>query len=172
MVQHILWYSAMSCCPPGSLPYATPPVDYTPKGQVIQLDGLPLYTSGDPSSSATVIVLPEVFGWSGRLKGICDTLGENFYVVMPDCHRGDTANGKPDIPSWVAETPWEGKVKLDFDAIFAHIKETSPSSNKVGAVGFCWGAWAGCKASSEGMELACIVGAVSEAGERWGRGRG
>jgi dienelactone hydrolase len=119
-----------------------------------------------------VIVLPEVFGWSGRLKGICDTLGENFYVVMPDCHRGDTANGKPDIPGWVAETPWEGKVKLDFDAIFAHIKETSPSSNKVGAVGFCWGAWAGCKASSEGMELACIVGAVSEAGERWGRGRG
>ena len=29
-----------------------------------------------------------VYGWDGRLKGICDTLAEQGYsVVMPDFHR-------------------------------------------------------------------------------------
>ena len=67
----------MSCCPPGSLPYATPPAGYTPKGAVVTLPlELPVYVTGPTIATATVIVLPEVFGWSGRLKGICDTLAD------------------------------------------------------------------------------------------------
>ena len=62
---------------------------------------LRVYVSEPTTSSplAAVLVLPEVFGWSGRLKGIADTLAQEGYLaVMPDCHRGDTAAGKPDIP--------------------------------------------------------------------------
>ena len=144
----------MSCCPSGSLPYATSPTDYEPKGEIIKLglNDLPLYVVGPAEAEASVIVLPEVFGWSGRLKGICDSFAkEGYYVVLPDCHRGDTANGKPDIAGWVARTPWDPIVKQDFEAITAHIASVSASTKKIGAVGFCWGAWAGCKAAAEGV---------------------
>ena len=62
-----------ACCPPDSWPALQPPDDYTPKGEVLQLDDLPIYCVGEPGPKA-IIVLPEVFGWSGRVKGISDTL--------------------------------------------------------------------------------------------------
>ena len=100
---------AAPCCPPTAWPALAQPADYSPKGTVVDLgtdgDGEPadaalkLYTVGSFGADSTgtrrtIVVLPEVFGWSGRLKGICDTLAENGYlVVMPDCHRGTV---KPD----------------------------------------------------------------------------
>ena len=43
---------------------------------------LPIYTVGTPGAKA-IIVLPEVFGWSGRLKGICDTLANEVRPRRP-----------------------------------------------------------------------------------------
>ncbi len=61
--------------------------DYKPSGAVESLGDLQAYVVGAPGPRA-VVVMPEIFGWSGRLKGICDTLAEQgFFVVMPDCMR-------------------------------------------------------------------------------------
>jgi len=83
--------ASSSCCPPDAWPYATAPTDYAPLGTTSSLpNGCPIYTSA-PTTNTTkaVIVLPEVFGWAGRLKGICDSLAnEGFLAIMPDCHRG------------------------------------------------------------------------------------
>lgn len=108
--------------------------------------------------TSAVIVLPEVFGWDGRLKGICDTLaGEGYFVVMPDCHRGTTKDSTDDFLEWVKSYGWENVVKNDFDTLLAFLAERQVTG-RVGAIGFCWGAWAFCKASSEGVPLACGVG--------------
>jgi dienelactone hydrolase len=114
--------------------------------------------ASNPAPKAAVIVLPEVFGWAGRLKGICDSLAkEGYLAIMPDCHRGDTANGKADVVSWVSTFPWEGRVKEDFSALFSHL--SSLGVTRVCSIGFCWGSWANSKAASEGLALACCVGA-------------
>lgn len=98
-----------------------------------------------------------MFGWAGRLKGICDTLAaEGYFVVMPDCHRGTTAAGKPDFGAWVNTFSWESHIKADFEKIFAFLE--GKGARSVGAIGFCWGAWAHCKASANGFGLKCGVG--------------
>ena len=105
-----------------------------------------------------MIVLPEVFGWAGRLRGISDSLAkEGYLALMPDCHRGDTAAGKADIPTWVAQTPWDPLVKADMEVCFEFAK--SKGCTKFSAIGFCWGAWAWAKAASNGFGFACCVGA-------------
>jgi len=145
------------CCPAGSWPALAPPEGYVPKGETSALDDLPIYTSGNPESKKAVIVLPEVFGWAGRLKGICDTLAaEGYYVMMPDCHRGTTKDSTPDFGKWLMEYSWESKVAGDFAKMLSHLETRGITST--GAIGFCWGAWALCKASSSGVPLKCGVG--------------
>jgi dienelactone hydrolase len=98
--------AAPPCCPPTAWPALSPPADYIPTGTESKLDDLPIYTVGTPGTKA-IIVLPEVFGWGGRLKGICDTLAvEGYFVVMPDCHRGTTAAGQADFGAWVNTYSW------------------------------------------------------------------
>ncbi|GMH52918.1 hypothetical protein TrST_g3862 [Triparma strigata] len=149
----------MSCCPPDSLPYAEPPEGYTPTGEERILGSdLKVYVSL-PSTSSTkaIIVFPEVFGWSGRLKGICDHFSSSGYIaIMPDCHRGDSALNKPDIPKWVSKTDWSPTIKCDFDLLKVYLDEKGVTS--ISAIGFCWGAWAWAKAASEGFEFKCAVG--------------
>ncbi len=100
---------------------------------------LPIYVSKPAlPTSKGIIVLPEVFGWAGRLKGICDTFAkEGYYVIMPDCFRGDTANGKSDFMAWITvATPWSN-VKFDFEAIMKEFKAAGVT--EIGAIGYCWG---------------------------------
>lgn len=148
--------AAPPCCPSGSWPALVAADEYKPVGEESVLgDDLPIYTVGQPGAKA-VIVLPEVFGWSGRLKGICDTLAnEGYLVIMPDCHRGDTAAGKADFKAWAQQTPW-AKVNADLTLVMGWLGERGATS--VGAIGFCWGVWALAKASSEGFDLKCGVG--------------
>lgn len=146
-----------SCCPSGSWPALQPPDDYTPRGREEHLGDLPIYYVGTPGPKA-VIVLPEVFGWAGRLKGICDTLAdEGFFVVMPDCHRGETALGQPNTAEWIAKTPYGTVVGPDIGRLIDWL--TSQGATSVGAMGFCWGVWALAKASASGIPLKCGVGA-------------
>ena len=65
-------------------------------------------------------------------------------MVMPDCHRGDTAAGKADFAAWARETPW-AKVSKDLTAVMAFLEGKDAKS--VGAIGFCWGVWALAKVS-------------------------
>lgn len=144
------------CCPPGSWPALVEPDEYKPKGSECMLGDLKIYAAGKPGPKA-IVVLPEVFGWSGRLKGICDTFADHgYYVIMPDCHRGDTAAGKENIPAWVATFPYSTVVGPDFKKMMDHLSGKGATS--VGSIGFCWGVWALCKASAEGVPLKCGVG--------------
>lgn len=124
---------------------------------------LPIYYVGTPGPRA-VIVLPEVFGWAGRLKAICDTLAaEGFFVAMPDIHRGETLHGQPDPMAWLAQTPWLAAdsprgygVEGDMAALLGWLRERG--AQRIGAAGFCWGAWVLSKASASGVPLSCGVG--------------
>ena len=152
-----------SCCPPESWPYLAPEASYEAKGELMNLDvaggasPLPCYVS-KPSTPSTrgIIVLPEIFGWAGRLKGITDSLADaGYHAVLPDMFRGDTANGKPDMVGWIAQTTW-GSIAPDFDALMAYFAGQGVTS--VGAIGFCWGAWSFAKAASEGVSLrGCVA---------------
>ena len=93
---------AKFCCPPGSWPALKDSEEYAAEGTESFLGDLKIYSVGNQSANA-IIVMPEVWGWHGRLKGICDTLAKEtgFFVVMPDVMRGQQA-------------PWDFS---DFDAI-------------------------------------------------------
>lgn len=55
---------------------------YAAQGTEFQIDDLKIYTVG--AGEKAIIVLPEVFGWGGHLKAICDQFAkEGFLVVNP-----------------------------------------------------------------------------------------
>ncbi|CAJ1341359.1 unnamed protein product, partial [Effrenium voratum] len=133
--------------------------DYKAKGAESKLGELSVYSVG-PSSEKGILVLPDVFGWqsnAGRLMGIADTLADCGYkVLLSDPFYGDTAAGKPDIVEWIKGFPWEKKVGSDIEACVKHLQDQGCKS--IGVVGFCWGVWAFCKASSLGVPFKCGVG--------------
>ena len=77
-------------------------------------------------------------------------------VIMPDCHRGETAEGKEDMMAWITSMPWDTIISNDFARLMTWLSENGAKS--IGAIGFCWGVWALCKASSVGVPLKCGVG--------------
>jgi len=148
--------AAPGCCPPGSWPCLTAPEDYTPRGTEDTLEDLPIYVVGEAGDKA-IVVMPDVFGWGGRAKGICDTLADQgYFVVMPDPFRTDTAEGKEDFVAWVQGFPWDDKVSGDVARVMAFVE--SKGATSVGAMGICWGVWAICKASANGVPFKCGAG--------------
>lgn len=150
-----------ACCPPGSWPALKAPADYSPKGKEMTIgNNLKVYVVGQPGPAA-IVVFPEVFGWEGRLKGICDTYADHgFFAIMPDCHRGTTAaTAGKDLVGWLNKYPFDPMIKQDIADMMACCKTSGcPDNTKFGAVGHCWGVWALCKAASEGVPFACGVG--------------
>ena len=124
----------------------------------------PHHAGAATSTGKAVVVLQEIWGdrapTAGRLRGICDTLAVEggYHIALPDIHRGDTAAGKDDKIGWIrsVSTPVQGVVD-DVRAATAWLQEGG--ARRVGAVGFCWGAWAFAHASAAGVPLACGVGA-------------
>jgi len=119
--------------------------DYKPKGEKSELsNGVKLYTVGDKSNPA-IIVLNDIFGMNcGRHYGVADSYAERgFYVLMPDVFHGETdgsyftwddyKNGK--IGEYVPRYPLEG-VQEDLDLCYAKLE-----GKKVGLIGMCWGSW-------------------------------
>ncbi|CAJ1350743.1 unnamed protein product [Effrenium voratum] len=150
--------TACGCCPQASWPALKTPADFSPSGTEVQVGRLRVYQAGAAGPTA-VVVIQEIYGWEGRLKGICDTLAaEGHMVVMPDLHHGETAHHKSDAEklTWLAKFP-EGRVCEDLQAVITWLQ--SKGVNRIGSVGFCWGAWAICKASACGLALQCGVAA-------------
>mmetsp|Transcript_16097 Transcript_16097/g.47246 ORF Transcript_16097/g.47246 Transcript_16097/m.47246 type:complete len:247 (-) Transcript_16097:481-1221(-) len=150
--------AAPECCPPGSWPCLSGPEDYTPRGADDMLEDLPIYVVGEPGEKA-IVVMPDIYGTgqTGRLKGLCDTLADQgYFVVMADPFRTDTAEGKEDFVAWVTAFPFDGLVAQDIQRVMAYVEGKGATS--VGAMGFCWGVWAICKASATGVPFKCGVG--------------
>jgi dienelactone hydrolase len=132
----------MSCCPPNSWPALAAPTDYIPKGTEKELDNkLPVYEVGGlTAGKSCIIVLPEVFCWEGRLKGICDHFAEQgYYVIMPDIMRGDSISNHSDEAKDAYLKKWGtwSNSESDMQTIFKYL-ETNGITN-IGSVGFCWG---------------------------------
>mmetsp|Transcript_20637 Transcript_20637/g.23356 ORF Transcript_20637/g.23356 Transcript_20637/m.23356 type:complete len:255 (-) Transcript_20637:71-835(-) len=129
------------CCPIGSEPALAS--DYQAKGAESILGDLPIYTIGEGKSA--VIVSYDVYGFNGgRVRLICDQLAEQgYYVILPDFYRGDAWDPETaitmELTTFVQKFAWE-KLKVDFDEkLLPHLAEKG--IEKVGLVGFCWGAW-------------------------------
>jgi hypothetical protein len=56
------------------------PADYAAQGTEITIDDLKIYTVG--AGDKAIIVLPEVFGWGGHLKSICDQFAKEGFLVV------------------------------------------------------------------------------------------
>ena len=148
--------ASSACCPPGSWPALKAPADYVPVGQVSSLGDLPIYTSGSPGDRA-ILVWPEVFGWEGRMKNICDQLGsEGYFVVMPDHMRGETmaTGGQGFLKKWADYNSVTGRDITE--KLLPYLKQNGVT--KIGAIGFCWGAWVIHRASAAGVPLLCGAG--------------
>ena len=151
--------SSSSCCPPNSWPELATMTDddATRAGVVENLDGLDVYTVPAPSSDSKkgIIFIYDVHGFAGvRVKTVCDALAlSGFHVCMPDLYG--KAQGVNDFGGFGSPT---GKKFLQqftvddlmpkFDKAIAHLK--SKGCTSIGAVGFCWGAYAVFKLSATG----------------------
>ena len=142
-----------SCCPEMSWPAMMPDMDYVPAGKELHISGLKIYEVGNRTEQA-IVVLPEIYGWDGRLKPICDTFAlAGYLVVMPDLFHGETAHGKSDEEkgAWLRTFPFQGRIDKDLGILFDHLQHVQ----RIACVGFCWGAWAGWKAAAHGFPLQC-----------------
>jgi len=141
-------------------------------------DDLPLYVIAPPSgveSKGSILVLPDIYSVryllpevrSGdRIGAICDALAEEGYLVglagiFRDKPYDKAIVGPEDgnfckFDSFAQEGGVDWFKSQSYDnigpcvkAASAFLKEKAPE-NKVGMLGFCFGTWAICKASSTG----------------------
>ena len=120
------------------------------------------YVVGSPQAKAALIVAYSIFGFQGqsRIRQVCDQFAAaGFYVILPDYYRGDqwsderqAKEGREGIVPFIAQFKWAGALENDFKAAVAHAREQPGigAAGKIGAVGFCWGAWAAVRASTSG----------------------
>ena len=152
-----------SCCISGKVH------DGTPKGRVDTIGGLPCYIAEpkDGSKAKAVIYIPDIFGWelpNVRLHAD-DYAAAGFYCYVPDFHNGTSLpisflrNVEPPLKvkenmslvekakdtAIVGTTlgPWlvshrEAVTQPIIDG-FVNAVRMIPGTNKIGAIGFCWG---------------------------------
>jgi len=145
------------CCPSGSEPdFQT---NYTPKGQIENLDGLPIYTIGQGEKA--IIFAYDIYGFdSGRTKQMCDELAEaGYFVILPDFFRDDGWKSS-DMEGFFGFLRllrrfkrnvgnWDTKGCDDFQKrIYPYLERKGVK--KIGMLGTCWGSYYVWKASAEG----------------------
>jgi len=172
------------CCPPDAEPFAEAPKDYIPKGRTLTVtasDGtsMRLYLVGQENAGSKmgIIVAHDIFGGeSGRHKQICDQLAAQggYVVAMPDLFHGLYDEGEADLwpPAWKVPfylpqvfgklaplKPWSPRGVGD-DVRIARAELAKLGVERVGMVGFCYGAYIVMRASAEG-ELSGMMAGVS-----------
>ncbi|KAI9713007.1 MAG: hypothetical protein M1828_001481 [Chrysothrix sp. TS-e1954] len=152
------------CCLSGTL------ASGKPTGRVDQIGGRDTYVAepSNGSKTKTVVFLADIFGWElPNIRLLADQYAKaGFFAYVPDVHNGDSLPydflnaaepplhvreklsliGKGINTAKVATTlgPWivrhrEGVTKPIIDGFINTIKMT-PGTDKVGVIGFCWGA--------------------------------
>lgn len=146
-----------TCCPKGSWESLPTNFDdqYKEQGEVVTLrkgkESLPVYYVTNGSSPKQVIMIfTDVFGFTSRVKSICDTLSSTLQctVIMPDNLRGDKMNPKKNFIDFCKKYPYDPLLQEDIEACvtFLTSKELFDSNTCLGFIGFCWGAWIVAKA--------------------------
>ncbi|KAK3254981.1 hypothetical protein CYMTET_35823 [Cymbomonas tetramitiformis] len=159
------WSTATPCCPPGSEPIKPAASDYEPRGKTITLsrqDGgkpITVYLSPPPKpSSAAVLVAHDIGGpFTGRHKEVCDQLAEQgYWVALPDLFKAPMPLV---FPPWFRfpylfptiyrnmTRPWK-EMEQDVSKVIEHLVE-SEKVERIGLLGFCYGAFTVFKAGGE-----------------------
>ncbi|KAI9879822.1 MAG: hypothetical protein M1830_007004 [Pleopsidium flavum] len=152
-----------SCCLSGKVH------DGTPVGHIETIGGLETYISEpkDKARTKTIIFITDIFGWEFKnTRLLADNYAKaGFYVYIPDLHQGDSLpisflqNVEPPLKdketAGLVDTakntavigttlpPWllkhrEGVTKPLVDG-FINAVRMIPGTDKLGAIGFCWG---------------------------------
>jgi len=166
-----------ACCPPDSEPYLAPPAGYVPAGETVTAraaDGhsVRVYVVG--SGTVGLLVAHDIFGGdSGRHRQLCDSLAAAGYAVaMPDLSRG-SLNPRGNefavwrvpgmLPSMLGQLGrrWDGDDGVAADVAAAAELLQDRGARRLGALGFCYGAWVVMRASAGGEGLPRLEAGVS-----------
>ncbi|KAL3940755.1 MAG: hypothetical protein SGBAC_004762 [Bacillariaceae sp.] len=158
--------SSNDCCPPGSYqaPALQGDVDAKPKGSLITLgESTPCYYIAPPAPAARdfqtgILAYTDVWGFQSRIHSLCDYLAANgnFHVLCVDCFRGETKDDHPNMVPWFQSVPYDPVVAKD-TAICREYLMDKLGCESVGAIGFCWGAWAIGKAFQDKTPITAAV---------------
>lgn len=110
----------------------------------------PIYYSAPPQkeSNKAILIFPDVWGFSDRLKTIADSFAnQSYHVICLDSFRGETKENNPALVPWLQKYPFETVVKPDIETCLEFLLSKNVTRSNVGALGFCWGAWAIAKAA-------------------------
>ncbi|CAF3007315.1 unnamed protein product [Rotaria sp. Silwood2] len=119
--------------------------DTYPKGEVIRVKNVDVYTVGnntDSTKDLSVIVIYDIFGFNiSQTRVFCDRLSAEYKVkvAMPDFFRGKTASSHMSNLSVVLSLigNWS-QVSTDLSEVASWLQNTSPS-HRIAVIGFCWG---------------------------------
>lgn len=163
-----------SCCPPGSHPALKEDTSRKLDGVVSEVEGIPIYTVTPPEKvtkdnkmeGAAIVVIYDVYGFSGgRVKSFCDELAQSGAVVcMPDFYKPGGAAGVQDFggfgneaaQKFIGQFTFEN-LRATMDKVMKSLKD-SHGINRIGIVGFCWGAWASFKFATVAPEYSLKCG--------------
>ncbi|KAG9237600.1 dienelactone hydrolase family protein-like protein [Amylocarpus encephaloides] len=152
-----------NCCLSGSVH------DGTPTGKVETIDNLQTYIAApkDGSKAKSIVFLVDIFGWEFKnVRLLADNYAKaGFYCYIPDIHEGDslpleflnsvepplktreqqgvidktkaTATVGTTLPPWLLKHR-EAVSKPLVDSFISSVRQI-PGTQKVGAIGFCWG---------------------------------
>ncbi|CAK4014551.1 hypothetical protein DOTSEDRAFT_47898 [Lecanosticta acicola] len=152
-----------ACCLSGKLAQGTP------TGREEKVGGVDTYIAEPQggSKSKTVVFLVDIFGWKlPNVRLLADNYAKaGFYAYIPDAHTGDSLPSafldtvEPPLPKRETLTvvdkaaataqvgatlgPWllkhrEGVARPLIENFISHVRSL-PGTQKVGALGFCWG---------------------------------
>lgn len=152
-----------ACCLSGSIHAGTP------TGREDTIGGLPVYIAepADKSPAKSVIFVTDVFGWKFQnVRLMADDFAKaGFYCYIPDVQEGDSLDigllksiepplkakeqeglidkAKETVDVMAILGPWLGRhreaVAEPIISGFVNAVKHIPGTNKVGAIGFCWG---------------------------------
>jgi dienelactone hydrolase len=152
-----------ACCLSGSVH------DGTPKGREDNLGGLDVYVSEpeNKSTAKSIVFITDIFGWKFKnVRLLADNYAKaGFTCYIPDVHQGDSLpeeflqsvepplkvreqegvvdKAKETVDVMATLGPWLAKhregVSEPLISGFVNTVRQIPGTQKVGAIGFCWG---------------------------------
>jgi len=152
-----------SCCLSGSVH------EGTPTGEIEKIGELQTYVAApkDGSKAKSIVFIVDIFGWEFKnVRLLADNYAKaGFYAYVPDVHQGDslpieflqsvepkladreqeglmkkassTAKTATTLPPWLAKHR-EGVSKPLISSFISAVRAI-PGTEKIGAIGFCWG---------------------------------
>jgi len=103
--------------------------NYAPKGQIIKIDGMDVYTIGAKDAHMTVIIVYDTDGDNDNTRQLADNLADHDYrIVIPDIFRGNADAHK---------TITDDEVMKDFKSVQKALM--ADGAEHTGLIGLGWG---------------------------------